>query len=192
MNDPNDDLDALLAPKPGQPSAELRERLLRQTESRLVRQRWVRRGCRIGAIATIFLVGGLTGWMVRPAPIPGSVTVPQPEVVFVPVPVVVPVITPSDSGSSGSPEIAQTLSGSQAEMQAELADDPTSAAKLYKSAGDAYLREQDYPNATRCYRLHLLRGDDTALSLAPDDSWLLTSIKNAAFKEKSHVPKVDS
>jgi hypothetical protein len=54
-----------------------------------------------------------------------------------------------------------------------------------------FLREQDYSNATRCYRIHLLRGGATALSLAAEDSWLLTSIKNAAFQEKSHVQKSD-
>jgi hypothetical protein len=192
MIDPNDDLDEILAPRQGQPSTELREELLRQIETRLVRQRWLR-GCgRMGAIASIFLGGALTGWMVRPTPHHETVIVTQPEVVFIPVPVAIPVITPSENVSSGAPEIAQKLSGPQTEMQAELADDPKAAARLYKLAGDAFLRDQDYSNASRCYRLYLVRAGDTALSLEPDDSWLLTSLKNAAFQEKSHVSKADS
>ena len=67
-------------------------------------------------------------------------------------------------------------------------DDVPTAAKLYRQAGDAFLTaEQDYANAARCYRLFLARGGDNALSPEPSDSWLLTSLKNAAFKEKVHA-----
>ncbi len=79
----------------------------------------------------------------------------------------------------------------QAELRAEQADDRAEAARLYRQAGNAFLRDQDYANATRCYRLYLARSGDTALSLDTDDSWLLVSLKNAAFKEKIHVAKID-
>jgi hypothetical protein len=190
MTEANDDLNEILAPKPGQPATGLREKLLRQTKTRLVRQRWIRRSFRIGAVAAVFLAGGLTGWLARPSPLPEPLPAQVPDVVFVPV--IVPVPTPVESGSSGTQEITRQLSGSETELQAEQEDDPKAAARLYKLAGDAFLRDQDYPNATRCYRVFLVRAGDVALSINPDDSWLLTSLKNAVFKEKSHVPKVDS
>jgi hypothetical protein len=190
MTEPNDDLGEILAPRPGQISNELRERLLKQSESHLVRQSWIRLGVRGGLIASVFLLGALTGWLTRPVPLPEPAIVLEPEVVFVPV--VVPVFAPAESESTGAREITRQLSGTQTELQAEQEDDPKSAAKHYKLAGDAFLLEQDYPNASRCYRLYLVRAGDTALSLNPDDSWLLTSLKNAAFLEKAHVQKTDS
>jgi hypothetical protein len=77
-------------------------------------------------------------------------------------------------------------------LEAEQADDAPTAAQLYRQAGDAYLSvEQDYARAARCYRLFLARGGATALSPEPGDSWLLTSLKNAAFKEKVHATLPD-
>jgi hypothetical protein len=75
-------------------------------------------------------------------------------------------------------------------LQAEQADDRAEAAKLYRVAGDTFLGEQDYANATRCYRLFLTRAGDDGLSPERGDSWLLTSLKNAAFQEKTDVPKI--
>jgi hypothetical protein len=187
MTDPNDDLAEVLAPKLAESSSLLRERLLRQTESRLKRSRWVRRGVRSGLIAAVFFFGVLAGRLALPRQVPEPIETPQPEIIVVPV--VVPILAPSGSGSS---ELARGLTGHQTELQAEQEDDPSSAAKLYKMAGDTYLREEDYPNAARCYRLFLVRGGDAALSLSPDDSWLLSSIKNAAFQEKSRAQKTDS
>jgi hypothetical protein len=76
-------------------------------------------------------------------------------------------------------------------LQAEQQDDPGVAARIYRQAGDAFLRDQDYPNATRCYRLYLARAGDGALDLDSADSWLLVSLKNAAFREKTDVEKND-
>ena len=188
-NEANDDLSEILAPRPGQSPSALREKLLRQTEARVVRQRWLRRSTRVAAVAAVFLLGGLTGWLVRPEPVSVPGPSSEPEIVFVPVPVVVPASMPAENGSSGPPEIARQRSASETEMQAEQEDDLTAAARLYKLAGDAFLREENYSNATRCYRLYLVRAGDAALSLNPDDSWLLTSLKNAAFQEKKYVSK---
>jgi hypothetical protein len=190
MSEANDDLGEILAPKPGQSQAGLFEKLLLRTENRLIRQRWARRSGRIGSFALVFLLGGSLGWLARPVPASVPVPVPQPEVVFVPL--IVPVPTPVDSGSSGTRDFTLQLSGSDTELQAEQADDPNAVAKLYKLAGDAFLRDQDYANASRCYRHFLVRAGDVALSINPDDSWLLTSLKNAVFKEKSYVSKNDS
>jgi hypothetical protein len=187
MTDPNDDLADVLAPRPGEPQPELRDALLRRTEQRLARNRWARRGARAAAVATVFLAGSGAGWLAHRPHVPEPVPLPVPEVVAVPV--VVPVlVTPS----TPSPPTTPPLSASAAELRAEQADDRAEAAKLYRLAGDAFLRDQDYRNATRCYRLFLARGGDSVLSLESDDSWLLTSLKNAAFKEKADVvPKID-
>ena len=188
MTDPPDDLDDLLSPQPARPGPELRDALLRATERRLARDRWVRRAARTAAVAGLFLAGGLAGWFMRTpvAHAPGS---PPTEVVVVTVPLVVPVPVP-ERHSPGLPQ--SPSSASEAELRAEQADDRAEAAKLYRLAGDSFLRDQDYANATRCYRLFLARGGDTVLSLEADDSWLLVSLKNAAFKEKANVvPKTD-
>jgi hypothetical protein len=187
----NDDLHEILSPKPIQPTNELRLGLLRRTETRLIQQRRVRTMVRSGSIAAVFLLGGMIGWVARPTPQPERVENAIPQVVVLHVPVAVPVLIPAENGSAGTSEITQRLSGSQTEMQAEQEDDPKASAKLYKLAGDAFLREENYPNATRCYRLFLVRAGDSALSIDPDDTWLLTSLKNAVFQEKSNVSKTN-
>jgi hypothetical protein len=183
MIDPPDDLADVLAPRPVPPTPELRDALLRRTERQLARDRWSRRASRAFAIATVFLAGGAIGWFARPSAVP--MPVPVPEVVMVPLVVPVPI-------SPSVPVPQRPLSASEAELRAEQADDRAEAAKLYRLAGDTFLRDQDYANATRCYRLFLARGGDTALSLEADDTWLLVSLKNAAFKEKTDVvPKTN-
>ncbi len=187
MTDPNDDLADVLAPQPAFPAPQLREALLRQIERRLIRIRWLRRGVKAAAIAAVFLIGGMVGWFVRPASVSEPVPKPEPEVVVVPL--VVPVIQPPVADAPGSPRVVVAMSASEAELRAEQTDDGTEAAKLYRTAGDTFLRDQDYANATRCYRLFLIRAGDNGLSSERDDSWLLTSLKNAAYKEKTHAPK---
>jgi hypothetical protein len=182
MTDERDDLDDLLAPTPGRGTSSLRDTILRQTERRLVRDRWLHRGKRAALVAAVFAAGGVAGWWAhRPR-------VPAPVSEFVAVPVVVPILPPV-ADAPGSP--APVLSAAAAELRAEQLDDAAAAAALYRQAGDAFLRDHDYPNATRCYRLYLTRGGDPALALAPDDTWLLVSLKNSAFKEKVDVTKND-
>jgi hypothetical protein len=190
MTDPPDDLADMLAPQPGAPAPALRDTLLMRTERRLARDRWMRRAGRASAIAAVFLAGGAIGWFARTpiAHAPGS---SAPDVVVVTVPLVVPVPTTS-APVANTPSTPVALSASEAELRAEQADTRTEAAKLYRLAGDTFLRDQDYANATRCYRLFLTRGGDSALSIDADDSWLLVSLKNAAFKEKTNVvPKTN-
>ena len=186
MTDPRDDLDDLLSPRSGAARAELRDTLLRQTERRLTHDRWVRRGTRAALVAGVFAIGGLLGWVARPSPVPEPMPVPVPEIVAIPV--IVPVLQSPVADAPSSPY----LSATEVELRAEIADDRNAAAALYRQAGDAFLRDQNYTNATRCYRLFLQRGGDTALSLDTSDSWLLVSLKNAAFKEKSDATKNDS
>lgn len=187
MTDPTnepDDLAELLAPQPGASRPGLREELLRRTERRLMWNRWVRRGTRAAAVAAVFVVGGLAGWFAR-TPVVSAPGLPEVQVLVVPV--AVPVIVPAEVST---PEPAAPLSAASAELQAEQTDDLAEAAKLYRLAGDTFLRDEDYPNATRCYRLFLIRAGDNGLSPEVNDSWLLTSLKNAKFKENVDVPKI--
>jgi hypothetical protein len=143
----------------------------------------VRRVTTAAVLAAVFLAGGAAGWFARPA---GPAAPPlAPEVIVVPV--AVPVLVPE---SAAPPQPAEAfVSAGEAELRAEQADG-MEAANLYRTAGDLFLRKEDYPNAARCYRLFLTRAGDTGLSPDPADTWLLTSLKNAAYKESIHAPKV--
>jgi hypothetical protein len=195
MTDPDDDLDALLSPRPTPgPAAELREQLRERTGWQLV---WLRRARRVrtlaacAAAAAAVLLGGRAVYdagvrnglarapRVEP-PVQPFFRAEQPEPVVVVVPVPVP---PPDASRPAPP--AEVVTAPQAELKAELADDPAEATRLYRLAGDKYLADlQDYRNAARCYRLFLTRAGDTGLSPDPADTWLLTSLKNTAFQEK--------
>jgi hypothetical protein len=188
MADERDDLDDLLAPRPAAETPGLRDALLRRTRRRLRFGRRARRAGAAAGIAAVFAAGvGVGVWHAPRAretvlvPTP----VPQVEIVTVPVPVVIPV--PDRSAERPPPPVA-VRSGRALELDAEQADDAPTAADLYRRAGDAYLTaDQDYVNAARCYRLFLARAGAPALAPDPGDSWLLTSLKNAAFKEKVHA-----
>lgn len=190
MIDPNDDLDAILAPRQGHSPTDFREQVLRRTQTRLVQARRLRGIGRSALVAGVFVAGGAIGWLVRPLPAPEPRPDPRIEIRVVAIPALIPVLLPSEAPLPPRIESVQAETGPEIELQAEQADGAP-AATLYRAAGDAYLRAEDYPNASRCYRLYLVRAGDPALSLTPDDSWLLTSLKNAAFQEKLRVQKTD-
>ncbi|MBP3959393.1 hypothetical protein J8F10_29470 [Gemmata sp. G18] len=181
---PPDDLDHLLAPLPTTTDAALRSALLRATQRRISRTRWVRRAGKVAAIAAVFVVGVGVGVLRTPPEREKVVVTREVETIVAAIPVVVPVMI---SATEPPPVPPPTLTAARLELDAEQADG-AAAATLYRRAGDTYLAtEQDYANAARCYRLFLTRGGDTALSPESDDSWLLASLKNAAFKEKIHA-----
>lgn len=183
MTDPSDDLDELLTPRPTAEPPGLRADLFRRTRRRLVVGRRLRRVRTAAAVVAVFAAGGLAGWFGRPTT---GAAPPQVVVAVAVVPVLIPPPEPQPVESSPVPE--PVLTAAQTETKAELADDPAEAARLYRLAGDRYLDDrQDYRNAARCYRLFLARAGDTGLSPDAADSWLLTSLKNAAFKEKTHA-----
>lgn len=185
MTDPRDDLDDLLGPPAAGDTPGLREAVLRRTQARLTRVRWARRGAKLAGVAAVFALGvgcGVWGSSGRERVV--TVTVCEVKTVAVPVAVAVPVEVPS---ASPAPAPVPALTAARLELDAEQADGPAAAA-LYRRAGDAYLaREQDYTNAARCYKLFLARAGDAALAPESVDSWLLTSLKNAVFKEKTHA-----
>lgn len=182
MTDPLDDL---LAPPPeGNETPGLRDALRRRTSAHLVRVKWLGRGRKLAGVAAVFALGvGVGVW--RTPERERVVIVREVETVAVAVPVVVEVAVPATE----SPTPTQpTLSAGKLELEAEQADDAAAAANLYRRAGDTYLTaQQDYANAARCYRLFLSHSGDRALTPESGDSWLLVSIKNAAFKEKIHA-----
>jgi hypothetical protein len=177
-NEP-DDLSELLSPKPGTDDSALRDELFRRTARALRARRWVRRAAKC-AVAAALLVSAFAL---------GRGTAPRaPEVEmhteFVAVPVPVPVL-PESPEPPPAVRTARSL-----EQDAEQADG-MAAARLYREAGDAFLSaESDYANAARCYRLFLARAGDTGSALETGDSWLLVSLKNAAFKEKVNAQDV--
>lgn len=188
-HDEPDELEELLAPRQSGDTPGLRDALLRRTQRRLAFGRWTRRAGRLAAVAAVFAVGvGVGIWRAPRERETVLVPTPVPQVEMVFVPVLVPVLSPS---AEPQPAPDATRSAKAIELDAEQADEARAAA-LYRQAGDAYLSaEQDYANAARCYRLFLARGGDDVLSPEPGDSWLLTSLKNAAFKEKTHATAVD-
>jgi hypothetical protein len=183
MTEPHDDLAPLLDPRPVTDSPALCDLLLRQTERYLTRTRWVGRGMRAALVAGIFAAGGVAGWLSRTPSPPASVHE------YVTIPVAVPILVPA--GVESGDALVAPPTASSAELQAEQQDDPVAQGRLYRQAGDAFLRQQDYSNATRCYRLYLARAGAGALELDSADSWLLVSLKNAAFREKTDVEKND-
>jgi hypothetical protein len=86
------------------------------------------------------------------------------------IPVIVPVEDFAERKTPGSP-ILPPMTASRAELLAEQADDPAETA--------------------RCYQLFLVHAGESGLSPKAGDTWLLTSLKNAAFKEKFHVANTD-
>lgn len=191
MADEPDDLDDLLAPPPAADAPELRGVLLRRTLRRVAVRRWARRVGRLAAGAAVFGVGvGVGVWRSSREHEAVAVPTPVPQIEVVAVPVFVPFPLPGASGEP-FPVLGGTRTARVLELDAEQADGP-GAAVLYRRAGDAYLTaEQDYANAARCYRLFLTRAGESALAPEPTDSWLLTSLKNAAFKEKVHATTSD-
>jgi hypothetical protein len=180
MTDEPDDLLPLLAPHPGgelNPAA-----LLTATTSVLRRRALVRRAAKFGGVLLVFALGGVGGWLVKPTPEREVVTVIEP----MPVAVVVP-LRPADPEPTDAPPSAGAL-----ELLAEQADTPAEAAKLYRAAGDRFLKDAgDYEQAVRCYRLYFRHAGNDARTVTADDSWLLMSLKTSDPKEKSDA-KLDS
>jgi len=176
MIDESDDLESLLAPRPAIVPAQLQESIRRRTEGVLKRRRIVRRMGKVGVVAVVFAAGvAFERSISDPKPInsvqPNSAVPTQPQRETSPAPQQSPQPEPKTAAS--------------AELLAEQATDRGDSARLYRLAGDKYLNDQqDYRNAARCYRLYLGHAGDDALQLQLTETWLLTSVKNAAFQEK--------
>lgn len=194
MNEPHVDVEELLAPKPDDVPIVYRDALFSQTERRVVWNRRVRFVRRSIVMPVIFILGLFVGVLTRSDPgrpkTEPNLLAPVVRVITVEIPIPVPQLPDSPSPIAKSLEPA---TATDAELRAELADDPADAARFYRTAGDRYLNDaSDFANAARCYRLFLARAGTPGLNPEPGDTWLLTSLKNAAFKEKAHDAKIGS
>jgi hypothetical protein len=168
----SDDLETLLSPVDAGAMTCRGEVLAAST--RILRRRYLVR--RIGGalgIAAIFFAGATAGWFLNPVPAERKVV----EIVYVD--------RPAAPAVKEAPRVEPApLSPNDLELQAELSDDKTQVARLYREAGDKYLTEvRDYTQAARCYRLHLKAADASEQKVSTDDSWLLMSMKSTSHKE---------
>lgn len=162
--------DDLLTPRPGLPNDRLRADL-RERTARLVRTRARFRSPRRALVPVVcFLAGVAVAWY-RPAP------EPRVEYITVREEVAVPVVVPP-------PSPPPPVSPAALELQAEQLSVKAEAARLYREAGDRYLRDwADHRAALRCYRNFLDLAGPTELVVVRDDTWLLTSLKHARESE---------
>lgn len=159
-----DDLTPLLGPGPGVvPDPARREASLRATLSVRRRSQLIGRGLVALSALGVFGAGGVVGWYVKPAADP--VPVVSPELQNEP-PTTPPPAAPTE------PPSAERL-----ELMAELADEPSEAARLFREAGDRFLTDRDYENAARCYRRHLSVADADGRKASAADSWMLHTMK---------------
>jgi len=130
----------------------------------LLRRGRVLRRLGVGLAAVgVFASGGVVGWFAKPTP-PKVVLISREPVTEHPAP------TPPT-------EPAEPLTAERLELNAELADDPSDAARLFREAGDRFLSDRDYENAARCYRRHLAVADAEGRKASASDSWMLLTMK---------------
>jgi hypothetical protein len=162
--DDHDPCDDLLSVRPLPENTVLRQALLARTTT-LLRRRRLRRWARTAALAACGALGLLTLQRERtPAPaLPVARRPPQPA----------PPVAP--------PEAAPTALA----LEWQALDKPGPQPRLYRQAGDRYLREDaDVESALRCYGQALNQGTADDLRIAPEDNWLLIAIKDARQREK--------
>ena len=168
MNQPHDPLDELLQPIRSRNPEDLRERL-RDHTSRYVQRRLVmRRSVLAGVVAASLLAIAPVGFLVWPRPQPVD-------------PPVAITVAPEDAKA----EVAEAVTPVDLEWQAF--DSKTNRAAVYFEAGHQYLATtQDFESALRCYRQALDVCTAEELEIAPNDNWLVVTLKNARRKETVH------
>lgn len=157
----DDELDDLLTPKvaPANPQWLDAVRLRSQPRRPWAFRRWI--------AALLFVTIGFTaGWYLKPAPPPQTII----ETVIERVPVPEPI---------SQPEVLAALTADQLEVEAERTTDRDQSARLFRQAGDEYLKSNAIESAMRCYRQHLDELGPEGLAVRNEDSWLLSSIKNS-------------
>jgi hypothetical protein len=173
---PRDPLDDFLTAAPSTPCASAWKQSLLVQTTRTLRRRhhWKRVGF-VTVLAACYAAGALTMRLAAPVSTPQEVAnnAPQPAPERTPTPVPVP----------PAPEVAT----SARDLEWQAVENPDRRAELFRRAGDRYLNdENDLESAVRCYKHALDAGSDTDLKIAPQDTWLLVSLKNARQEEKPH------
>jgi hypothetical protein len=159
-----DPLEHLLAPPPSADAGPLRQDLLKRTTRALGNRRRLRRCAGALALAACAGAGLLTVHGVAPR---GARPVVQRH--------------PVERQERPAPVPAP----SAVALEWQALEGPGRPAELYRQAGDRYLDEEGDPDsAVRCYGHALDAGGARDLAIAPEDSWLLMTIKAARQKEK--------
>jgi hypothetical protein len=178
MNDIPDPLDELLrSALPSSPTI-WKESLLSRTTRTL---RWRRRGRRISifaALAACYVAGLVSMRLLRAEP---AVEVRR-EVVYV-----TEEKRPESPPDRLAPPVPERpLTALALEWQA--AENPERSAELNRRAGDRYFAEEnDLASAVRCYKRFLSACPVAELEIAPQDNWLLVTLKHARLEEKHHA-----
>ncbi len=168
--------DELLAPSRECGNGKLREALLNRTTRRIRLQHRLRH-VRMAGLFSLVFVGG----MAAATALFGPRQAERLVVVHVPVEVEKP------SPAPAAP--AQRLSPAEIELQAERTLARNESSRLFREAGDRYLREEaNLEAALRCYRNFLDEADEVNMALTDTDTWLLTSLKNDRRKETENDP----
>ena len=171
--------DELLTPKPPTTNEAHMVAVLARTTRRVRAVVWRRRAVQAAAGLACFGLGWATTYL-RPAP--------APEVVYITVPVEspAPVAPGSPTAPKEEPPPAPVASPAELELAAEQVPDKAEAARRFRAAGDRYLKElADYRAALRCYRNFLDEAAPADRAVAPDDTWLLSSLKRAREQEST-------
>ena len=97
-----------------------------------------------------------------------------------------PVADAPGSPPNDAAAAVQVRSPAELELEAEKTLVKAEAARRFREAGDVYLRDYaDYRAALRCYRNFLDEADPADLTVTPEDTWLLTSLKRAREQESA-------
>ncbi len=157
----DDELDDLLTPKLAPADPEWLDTIRLRTQPRRPR-------AYKPSIAALMMlaIGFAAGWYLKPNSPPQTII----ETVIERVPVPEPI---------SQPEVLAALTADQLELQAERTTDREQSARLFKQAGDEYLKSNAIESAMRCYRQHLDELGPDGLAVRNEDSWLLSSIKNS-------------
>lgn len=179
MNELPDPLQELLRPLPQPEPIELRQRLRLQS-GRSVRRRRIVRRTAIVVVNVIVVIGAwvLFGnsmiWLAN-----WSREHRQPDA---PIVKVAPKVLDQEVAPS-LPEAAVA----PIDLEWQAFDSQTNRAANYFLAGNKYLEaNQDMESALRCYAQALDACSVQQLDIAPEDNWLVVTLKNARRKEKSH------
>jgi len=160
-----DDLERLLTPTDVESDSAMPPALLAATTGLISRRRWHVPMIATTAAMAIFAAGLAVGWFAKPTP--------EPIIVFLPAPVEPP-LPPAEP----KPEPEAELTAGKLEVKAELSDDPSEVADLYRRAGDKYLNDERAPDeAARCYARYLRTTGPKGLAIDKSDSWLLMELK---------------
>jgi hypothetical protein len=167
MFEPDDPL-LNLPPEPGDEL--LRDQLLKQT-LRTIHQRWWIYRLQRGLIVVLAFVAGMF--------VMNFFSTPETETRIVHLPIPMPAKETAPEAKE-PPPVEDKPSPADLELQAEKRFVRAEAAQLFRQAGDRYLLDEgNYRAALRCYRNYLDEAEKTELVPATNDTWLLTSLKQA-------------